>query len=261
MNYMWENVLEEVSDGTILGPFHKNSLDVSDSLIAARHMVVQPDKWRPCDDYTKSHANEGVQLTERIEMITVDKFMTNCNYIKHNLITKEKNFLAFKGDHAKAFRQCPLMPSHRKLFRIAVPTKLTGEQYIFEHLGLPFGGVPCPQQYSRISHSIALICRELFLLYVEAYIDDLFGIEPENTADSGWEVFTELHKMLGIKLKESKTEPPAPASAILGLLCKFGTESFSVNLTEERRQKSIKKLKKMLKMTKSLRQRRELFCR
>ena len=248
MNFMWDNVLEEVEGNTIIGPFHPCSLDTSTSLIAARHIVLQPDKQRPCDDFTKSQANGGCHLNERIKMITVDRFMNNCNYLKHNIdVADNTSFKCFKGDHAKAFRQCPIKPSNRELFRIAVPTKLTEQQYIFEHLGLPFGGIPCPQQYSRISDCIARICRQRLLLYVEAYIDDLFGIDPETTADFGWECFRELHRLLGIKLKESKTEGPADDQTILGLLCKFGTGPCSVNLTEERRQKTISKLQNFLK--------------
>ena len=242
-HFMWDQAIQECRDVTMMGPFDPNSLGSKGRLIAARHIVVQPDKKRPCDNFTLCLTNLTVQLIERITMITVERFMANVLYIrKHLVFLLRPSLLGFKGDHATAFRQIAIKPSHRPLFTVALVSPLLNKMHFFEHLGLPFGGTACPQQYSRISHSICLILMEIFIIYVECFIDDLFGVEDEELAESTWNIFMEVHKMLGIRLKEKKLDLPDFKQVILGLLCTFGLGPYTVEITEERRQKMIKEL-------------------
>ena len=79
----------------------------------------------------------------------------------------------------------------------------------FESDGQPFGGKGAQFNFVRDPQALVAIGRSYLDLLVSHYTDDTYGIEAEEHSRQAWEVWCELHDIIGWRLDRRKSPPPA----------------------------------------------------
>ena len=145
--------------------------------------------------------------------------------------------LIAKGDHAQAYRQCPVHPDDIPLLVCLVWDDAVGPAggfRAFAHKALPFGAFGAVWGYSRVGASVVHILRRLFAVAQFAYVDDFFRGTPRRySAVQQW-IFREVHMLLGIPLKEEKNHGPAAVLELLGLQVVSARNWAGLRLTDRR---------------------------
>lgn len=65
---------------------------------------------------------------------------------------------------------------------------------------------------------MTFLARRLLGIAIGHYVDDFIAIEPHNLAESSFQQFTRLSRLLGLRMKESKALAPNPSQKVLGVL-------------------------------------------
>ncbi|CAE7213569.1 unnamed protein product [Symbiodinium natans] len=91
------------------------------------------------------------------------------------------------------------------------------EQALWLHLALPFGSTGSVWSYVRIADALTFVALTLLMLPTAHYVDDFFQVEPTSVAESGFQAFQQLSRLLGLRMKESKAKPPSQDQTLLGV--------------------------------------------
>ena len=145
---MWQKTLSELDRGWLLGPFEPE--EVPDGYTLSRRFgVVQGQKVRCVDDFTRSSVNLAVQVTESPKPHTVDVLGAPLGEI-----IKECH-----GAGPWAIRPFDLKDAHRQcgVSHIVVRDPDQNPARIFRMLALPFGSVMSVHSFLRVAHSIWFI--------------------------------------------------------------------------------------------------------
>ena len=102
---------------------------------------------------------------------------------------------------------------------------------------LLFGGTGSVRGYGRTSDFLMHISRVFLASATFHYVDDFFGLERGDTAESAFSGFAELNLLIGCAMKKSKEAPPADTQKVLGVLLDVSSEEVVVSPTEDRRRK------------------------
>ncbi len=152
---MWQKTLSELDRGWLLGPFEPE--EVPDGYTLSRRFgVVQGQKVRCVDDFTRSSVNLAVQVTESPKPHTVDVLGAPLGEI-----IKECHgagpWAIRPFDLKDAHRQCGVSPSSTPHSHIVVRDPDQNPARIFRMLALPFGSVMSVHSFLRVAHSIWFI--------------------------------------------------------------------------------------------------------
>lgn len=195
---------------------------------------------RPIDDCSASGLNLGTDAREKMRVTGVDCLVEAID-VANNYFKEWGDdgvlYLA-KGDHAKAYRQWPVHKDDVPLLVCLLWDPGIGDRggfKAFAHKALPFGAFPAVWAYVRVAASVVHIARKLFALPQLAYMDDFFRAAPKKFAPVQQWAFIELHRILGIPLKQEKGHGPAPRLDVLGLEVVCAEDWCGVKLTNKRR--------------------------
>ena len=236
--------LEDVRKGRMAGPF-ASAAEVEawlggECAMSRRFGVQQADKLRECDDFTKrsAHVNAGARCLKKMRLASVDTVLS----VALALGTEggempSDGIHLWKGDHASAYRQVPILEAHQRLAVVVFCHPETGHHVFFVHHALPFGAVASVVGYNRISRAIAFLARKMFALPVVSYFDDFIGVELGRGSGLGFAAFQELNRVLGFVLKWRKDWWPAPRAPVLGVDVSVAALPFKVSVTSERCQR------------------------
>ena len=75
---------------------------------------------------------------------------------------------------------------------------------------MPFGAVAAVYAWDRLGAALSSVLREMFLIPVIRYVDDLFWLDFSETSTSCRLLALEVVALLGFILEETKTPPPGP---------------------------------------------------
>ena len=172
----------------------------------------------------------------KVVLINTDTIAANCLLAAQ--LFPDHDIYIWKRDQAAAYRQIPLKAEERKFCVIAFRDPSSGRICYWAHLCLPFGLVASVVEYNRVSQAIAFIANKFLFIPCSSYFDDFWSIEPKDFAQSGFDAFGELSKLLGFILKLSKDVPPFKATDVLGHLLTLGRLPFFFSPTAKRKQKA-----------------------
>ena len=203
---VWQQTLQEVTDGFIEGPFDLKSIP-ADHPVSKRFGVVQGSKIRCVDDFTGSSVNLTVQSCESPRPHTLDVVAG----LLSALMGKSKQTKAWVGrvfDLKSAYRQCYIHEDSLKHSFIGVYDPSDGVVKAFRMLALPFGNIKSVHSFLRISHSLWFIGACLFKIPWTNFFDDFVTIADEIDASSMTESIHCLFRLLGWKFAEGGAKAP-----------------------------------------------------
>ena len=178
---VWDKALEEVEKGWLLGPFEPKQIPAHYPL-SRRFGVVQGEKTRCVDDFSRSHVNSCVQVTEAPKPRTVDvlasllvQAMTAC--------PSAEGWCVRTLDLKDAYRQCAIATSSFTFSHIVVRDPSTGLPKPFKMLALPFGSIKSVHAFLRIARSLWYLAACALDVMWTNYFDDYVCCCPESEAN------------------------------------------------------------------------------
>ena len=155
----------------------------------------------------------------------------------------------FKVDHRAAYKNLSLNPDQADACIVTLRNPAGGLWYGFHPRALLFGSVAAVLRYNCFSRIVAILANLLLGLPTVNYFDDLGSQTPTSIPEAELAALTDFGHILGIILKDDKTE--------LGRLISFlGLEghlpgpdndmTLSVDLTDEKKRNWAGKLEEFL---------------
>ena len=177
---VWDKTLEEVEKGWLLGPFDPQQIPLHYPL-SRRFGVVQGEKTRCVDDFSRSHVNACVQVTEAPKPHTVDVLAS----LLMQAITAcpdAEGFCVRTLGLKDAYRQCAIATSSFAFSHIVVREPATGLPKAFKMLALPFGSIKSVHAFLRIAHSLWFLAACALDVMWTNYFDDYVCCCPKSEA-------------------------------------------------------------------------------
>ena len=153
---VWDQTLQEVDDGFLVGPFDLADVP-SQCPINLRFGVRQGEKIRCVDDYSKSGVNSCAQVCESPKPHTVDVLCA----LALSLMSKSGASDPWKiraFDLKGAYRQCAVHPSSRDFAYIAVPHRKHSHLVVFRMVALPCGSIKSVHSSNTLSRGQSMDC-------------------------------------------------------------------------------------------------------
>ena len=112
------------------------------------------------------------------------------------------------------------------------------EALLFRHTALCFGSSASVWCFNRMAHAMVyLLAHRLLVCPCVHYVDDFGSVEPQRTATSGFWAFSELFRILGLKMKQKKAMAPSSSQRMLGVIVKIHQDSIELEACPVRVQK------------------------
>ncbi|CAL1156872.1 unnamed protein product [Cladocopium goreaui] len=172
---IWEAILEDVAEGSCLGPFDSEEdvtelLGQDDWIPTQRFEVVQKNKVRGCDSATTNLINQITEITEKLQLPSTDSNVAALR--KLQTAAPDAELFGWVLDERKAYRQVAIRPDHRKFSVICLKSPRVGNPAFFVMVGHSFGLVSAVYNYNRRSAAINKILVSLFKLVAFSFYDD-----------------------------------------------------------------------------------------
>lgn len=144
--------------------------------LSRRFGVVQGEKTRCVDDFSRSHVNSCVQVTEAPKPHTIDVL---ASLVMQSMATaaNSKPWCVRTLDLKDAYRQCAVATSFFRFSHIAVREPRTGDPKVFKMLALPFGSIKSvhsflgwPTAYGSWPHVPLTFCGPTILMTLYAVV-------------------------------------------------------------------------------------------
>eukprot|EP00438_Fugacium_kawagutii_P021836 Skav226383 [mRNA] locus=scaffold1438:28059:29741:+ [translate_table: standard] len=233
---LWEATLEDVQDGSSLGPFYDH--DEVDRVVGSelwiptqRFEVVQKNKVRGCDSATTNLINQATVITEKLQLPSTDSNVAVIRQLR--TICPEALLGGWVLDEKKAYRQVPVKPEHRRYSVIALKDPNSGRTAFFVMVGHSFGLVSAVYNYNRRSAAINEILVRVFGLIAFNFYDDKYGFEPLKTVESAHKIAQHVHWWLGARFDPKKLQLSRKPT-ILGVT--YNLCDFVLEIKKERKQ-------------------------
>ena len=239
---LWEATLEDVSDGSCMGPFYTyeqvdHAVGCDDWIPTQRFEVVQKNNVRGCDSATTNLINPATVITEKLQLPSTD---TNVAALRALRSACPMDKLAgWVLDEKKAYRQVAIDPKHRKFSVIALKDPQKGVPAFFVMVGHSFGLVSAVYNYNRRSAAINEILTSLFGLVAFSFYDDKYGFEPRSTVESAHQVAQSVHWWLGAHFDQKKLQL-SDSPTILGVT--YNLSEMVLEIKESRKKELIEEL-------------------
>ena len=178
---VWIKTLEEVDRGWPIGPFDPKQVPEHYPL-SRRFGVVQGEKTRCVDDFSRSHVNSCVQVTEAPKPHTVDVLAS----LLMQAMTSSPNtegWCVRTLDLKDAYRQCAIATSSFAFSHIVAREPSTGMPKVFKMLALPFGSIKSVHAFLRIAHSLWFLAACALDVMWTNYFDDYVCCCPRSEAN------------------------------------------------------------------------------
>ena len=244
---IWESTIEDVEEGSCIGPFQVESevtsfLGQDDWIPTQRFEVVQKNKVRGCDSATTNLINQATEISEKLQLPSTD---TNVSALR-SLLSKcpDKQLLGWVLDERKAYRQVPIRPTDRKYSVITMKNPESGRPAFFVMVGHSFGLVSAVYNYNRRSAAINEFLVSIFGLVAFSFYDDKYGFEIAETARSAHEIAQLVHWWLGAQFDAKKLQLSSDPT-ILGVT--YNLDRMVLEIKEARRQELMEEIDARLK--------------
>ena len=193
---IWEATLEDVHEGSSLGPFESEeevsrALGQDDWISTQRFEVVQKNEVRGCDSATTNLINQATVITEQLQLPSTDTNVAALRSLRSKCVGQD--LAGWVLDERKAYRQIPVRPDHRKFSVIVLKDPSDRVPKFFIMVGHSFGLVSAVYNYNRRSAFINEVLVFFFGLVAFSFYDDKYGFEPVDTIESAHWVAQSVH--------------------------------------------------------------------
>ena len=171
--------------------------------------VKQTDKIRRCEDFRRSGHNATVMAHYTPHHHDIKTF-TDLALAQTNANTKA---LVWAQDLNGAYRQFPVRNPSDCYCVLMTPKG----PILMQHHAMTFGTVSSVWNFNRAADGLTFLSRRLLATSLGHYVDDFIGVEADTIVLSGFEQFTRLMRILGLRMKERKALPPRATQKVLGI--------------------------------------------
>ena len=185
-----------------------------DVFAATSFAILQEDengkvKIRRGEDWRRSSHNATIRAWDMPTHHMVGDFAA----MARRMTDAGDDLHVFGHDLLNAYRQWPVRhPSHNATF-LRTKHGLT----LWFHLAMCFGATASVWNFNCVADALQLLTRMLLLLVGGHYVDDSNGVEYAEHSDSAFNAFSEFFHVLGVRVKDSKAQPPASRHVIQGV--------------------------------------------
>ncbi|CAE7699540.1 unnamed protein product, partial [Symbiodinium sp. KB8] len=189
-------------------------------------------KVRRAEDWRRSGANATVGVPDSPAYHDITAFVTLAKAIRAEVSSGDA--LELWGlDHEAAYRQFPVEEPSDTWVILSTPAGPT----LWRHNVLMFGSTASVWSYCRVADLMAWLCRALLLVPLLHFVDDFGSNETKATAPSAFSETQSTCKVLGLKFKDVKAQPPAKTQKLFGVSLTLEHDKAVVECTDERRQR------------------------
>eukprot|EP00438_Fugacium_kawagutii_P028772 Skav212378 [mRNA] locus=scaffold1983:157653:159377:+ [translate_table: standard] len=218
--------------------FPLQQLPNDDIRVAFCFSVVQHDKIRRCEDLRRSGHNSTIVASDVPHHHSVESFLA----IARQYAEGHQTCLMWTQDLQGAYRQFPINCPDESFCAINTPSGIV----LLRHHALMFGATASVWCFNRCADALAFVMRRLLAITLGHYVDDYIGLEPPLTVQSGFEEFTRLAAILGMKMKEVKARYPSQQQKILGVQMTISDENIIIAPQEDRVRRTCDSLRRAL---------------
>ena len=231
-DHLWEEALEQTEKGWLSAPLPIDpegrcpDAALGPINISFRFAVDQMDKLRACDDLKYGTTNLYCSVWTPIKLPTWDHIAQLAALARPSTCA----WSFFKTDHESAYKQLPIAPEDQRTSVVALRGPKTGKWMAFVPRTLLFGAVAAVLHYNCFSRAVAVLFTKVTGIPLLSYFDDFGALVPSDILDPALEAFMTFCQLLGLKLKDSKTEK-GPALTFLGIFGDFPGPHNDMSLT------------------------------
>ena len=223
--------------------------------------MVQGEKIRPVDDFSRYRTNAAFGTKEKVLMLGLDQVVswsrawTGSVDAERTLRLKDSggkcyetwlsdewsgdefvNLVGRVADLKSAYKQLPVNPVHASLNIIAVQPPGGQPVSFFQARSLMFGQTAAVYAFLRFSRAISAIAGKLFSLVTVEFFDDFTQVEPAVTSESAQFALESLLKLLGWKIAATaaKRKSFAKQFVSLGVQLDFSSIALGSILLEQK---------------------------
>ena len=142
---------------------------------------MQGEKTRCVDDFSRSHVNSRVQVTEAPKPHTIDVLASLVMQSMATTAGSEPRCVRTL-DLKDAYRQCAVATSSFRFSHIVVREPRTGEPKVFKLLALPFSSIKSVHSFLRVAHSLWFLATCVLDVLWTNYFDDFVCCCPKSEA-------------------------------------------------------------------------------
>ena len=225
----WQTLLTELKSelqrGRMSGPYRSPSwwpvpsigiddmpmLSLPDPDISASFCfsVKQTDKIRRCEDFRRSGHNATVVAHDIPHHHDIKTFTD----LALTLTEENDTAMIWAQDLNGAYRQFPVRHPSDCYCILMTPQG----PILLQHHAMTFGAVSSVWNFNRAADGLTFLSRRLLATTVGHYVDDFIGVEKNSIVQSGFEQFTRLMCILGLRMKERKALSPQTTQKVLGI--------------------------------------------
>ena len=145
-------------------------------------------------------------------------------------------------DHEGAYRMFPAGPPDVMWVILEGPDGVS----LWRHRVMIFGSKAAVWCYGRVGDALTHLLRILLAIPGLHYVDDYGGIEPGSHAGSAFDSFEHFGKLIGLKVKQSKKQPPAASHQIQGVIFVLEGDHAIVQPTPNRRARLLSAIREAI---------------
>ena len=238
----FQKTMDEVKAGVTVGPFESvEDVPFSSPCLCIRHGIwechgsAESSTVRNIDDLLSSEQNSTCGTLHSHRPTDVDALVAQSRACAES--TPRSKLLAWVSDFAKAFKQIPLDPEQVQYIVIVQYSPMSGQHVFFVTYCQTFGSKNSPLNFSRFPAVICELVAVLFCLAATHCVDDVIGIEAEETAMFGKSCWDEFMDLCGWLMSESKNTDPRSSLEVIGVslnLKPFPNEMPTIMVTAKR---------------------------
>ena len=216
--HVWEQTLKEVEKGFLVGPMDPLSVDTTCPL-SPRFGIIQGEKVRCIDDFSRSGVNAAVRTHESPRPHTIDVVSGLALLIMSSSCSSSK-WVSRGFDLKDAYRQCAVHPDSLAYSHIVVVDPSRMRPFVFQMVALPFGSIKSVHGFLRVAHSIWYIAVHQLRILWTNYFDDYVTMCPSEEATQTTQVVHMLLDLLGWSFARdgSKAPPFSDVCSALGVV-------------------------------------------
>ena len=192
--------------------------------------VCQSDKIRRCEDYRRSFHNATISAPDVPHHDDISVYVQLSKWWRQS--TSEEIGI-WAHDLDAAYRQLGVRDTSFAYVVLITP----GGPLLFRHTALCFGSSASVWSFNRMADAMVYLAHRLLVCPCVHYVDDFGSVEPQRTATSGFWAFSELFRILGLKMKQKKAMAPSSSQRMLGVIVKIHQDSIELEACPVRVQK------------------------
>ena len=230
IDQVWSKTMDEVHSGILVGPIPLSDI-LDDCPLSRRFGILQGQKVRCIDHFSRSSVNASVQTCESPKPHTIDVFSAMCVHLMSKL-GSEDPWVGRTFDLVGAYKQCAVKPSSKKYAYIVVQKPGSLELFSSAMLALPFGSVRSVHSFLRISHSLWYVLVKEFKVLMTNYFDDFISVAPSSESSSVASCVHMYFKLLGWGFAEAGDKAPPFGASFQALGVNINVSTLHSGLVE-----------------------------